>query len=257
MDRSPIGVIGNDALAIKLASRIASAGHRAVLALLGGEPHPKKTPGIEMASTATDVAFECATIILAVEDSGELRRIVIGTPDKIGIGAEMQPGGLLIDTGARPPRETQALFGMVGMRGISYVDAALIGWTEHGPGYDALVLTGGYADAVDAAEPTLSLFGKIERTGPLGSAHTAAALMGYMEAAHSVAEAQAQSVGHALGLGPAVMGHIIELPQPVRNVTKLAAHTAIVHKIALDRGLSADVIDFTWRKLGGEAAKSG
>lgn len=257
MDRLPIGIIGNDALAVALASRIASAGHRAVIALGAQPPHLKKTPGIEIASTATDVAFECATVVLAIEDSQELRRIVIGTADKIGIGAEMQPGSILIDTGARPPRETQALFGMVGMRGISYVDAALIGWTEHGPGQDALVLTGGFPDAVNAAEVTLALFGKVERTGPLGSAHTAAALMGYMEAAHSVAEAEAQSVGRALGLGHAAMHRVFDRPSVARNVTKLARHTGILRRIAEDRGLNAEVIDFTLRKLASDAAKTG
>ena len=257
MDTRTIGVIAADETGIAIAQRIAASGKHAILYLTAAAPRPAKMAGVEIASTPADVALGCDVIILAIDDTAELRRILLGTPDRLGVAAEMMPGGVLIDTGARPPRETQTLLGVTGMRAIAVVDAALIGSLDHSAEGSPLVLAGGYPDAVDLALPILKLLGRVERTGPLGSAHTAAALMGYMEAAHLVAREEAQSVGRALGLAPETLQHMFEGNRDAHNIIQMAQRTRLIRKLAHDRGVSAEVIDLTWRKLESAPAESG
>ena len=247
---STIGVISADGTGAAIAARIAASGRRVIHYALPGSPRPGKIPLVEIASTPADIAFACAIVIMAIDDTAELRRILLGSPDRLGLAAEMSPGSVIVDTGARPPRETQALLGITGTRGIAIADAALIGGFDDKLESAPVVLVGGYPDAVDTAMPALALLGRVERTGPLGSAHTAAALMGYMEAAHLVARQEAASVGRALGLTPETLERVLEAPGSSGNVLALARHTSLAGDLARNRGVSADVIDFTRQKLG-------
>ena len=104
-------------------------------------------------------------------------------------------------------------------------------------------------DAVDAALPVLELIGRVERTGPLGSAHTAAALMGYMEAAHTIALEEASRVGQALGLNSDVLGRFFEAEPAPGNIITFSRRADLAGRLAHERGLSAEVIDLTLRKL--------
>lgn len=98
------------------------------------------------------------------------------------------------------------------MRGVAIVDAAIVGAGDDPTsplGADNTILVGGFSDAVDQVADTLALLGRLDRTGPLGSAHTAAALMGYMEAAHHIAHEEAASIGRALGLNGETLSRVL------------------------------------------------
>ena len=181
-----------------------------------------------------------------------MRALILGSAESVGLGARMQPGSVFVDLGSRTPRELQALLGLLGTGDVALVDAALIG------GLDAIaegrvkILLGGYPDAVELAGAALSLLGSVEHTGPLGSAHAAAALMGYIEAAHAVACEEALALGHACGLGPETLKRVLSddsLPRGL-NVVRLARRAELARRIAEDRGVSADIIDLaTERRL--------
>ena len=189
-----------------------------------------------------------------IDDSLAFRELLIGTLERTGLGAEMNPGAVLVDFGARPPRETGGLLGVTGMRGVAIVDAAIVGDACGLAAGSTTVLVGGYSEAVDTVEPALALLGQIDRTGPLGSAHTAAALMGYMEAAHRIAHDEAITVGRALGLTTETLARILDgggRKPEVSNIVSLARRTRLALKLATDRGVPADVIDFTGARLTG------
>jgi 3-hydroxyisobutyrate dehydrogenase len=252
MHNRPIGIVGTDGFARTVAERIADTGQRVLLYVVGGTRPAKLPKNIEDAATPTDIGFDCNIVFSFIDDSIAFRDFLIGTPDKTGLGAEMNPGAVLVDFGVRPPRETQALLGVTGMRGVAIVDAAITGSAyavSHGA---STVLLGGFPDAVDTVEFALTKLGTMTRTGPLGSAHTAAALMGYVEAAHHIAHAEAQSVGRALGLSSDTMTHVLNAePQYAAhpNIIALARKTGLALKLATDRGVSAEVIDFTGARL--------
>lgn len=254
----PIGLIATDGvLAQAFAARLTTAKHRVLVYMTPGAPRMPAMSGVEAVATPTDIAFECERVLSCVDDSLLFRDLLIGTKDRMGFGAEMAPGATLIDLGVRPPRETQALLGVIGRRGIALVDAALIGplsGLTHG---GLTVLAGGFPDAVDTAAPILALFGRVERTGPLGSAHTSAALMGYIEAAHAVAHDEALSVGRALGLSPETLADVLVSPTTsADNIIRLGRRTAMIRALAAERGVPADVVDFVGARLERSAAES-
>ena len=243
-----IGLIGDDRQTAVLATRLAMTGRRVLYHLLKSVPPPARTPNLEAAATPTDIAFECAAVILAVDDTARVRQLLLGTPDRAGLVAELRPGTIVIDTGVRLARETQAFLGILGTRGIGLVDAALIGPSEACSSGTMTVFAGGFPDALEAAEPILSAFGRVERTGPLGSAQTAAALMGYVEAAHVTARSEALAVGQALGLSSATLTRVLQGIPDNQNIVQLNRSADLVRSLAEEKGLSADIIAFERRK---------
>lgn len=252
MELRPLGIVGTDSLARSAAERIAAQGRRVLLYVKGDTSAGKLPKNIERAATPTDIAFDCEIVLSFIDDSAALRDLLIGTPERLGLGAEMNPGAVLVDFGIRPPRETQALLGVTGTRGIAILDAAIVGGDNGLAAGSNSILVGGYPDSVDLAEPALAMLGRVDRTGPLGSAHTVAALMGYMEAAHRVAHDEAISVGRALGLSGDTLERVLEATmnrQDASNIVRLAHRTSLASKLAADRGVTADVIDFTGARL--------
>ena len=252
MSPRPIGIVGSDGLARLVAERITVTGQRVLSYAPGAAASGKLPKNIEAAPTLADIGFECQIVLSFVDDSIAFRTLLLGTPERMGLGAEMSPGAVLVDFGARPPRETQALLGVTGMRGVAIVDAAITGNDDGLMSGGATIFVGGYPDAVDNVEPTLTMLGRIDRTGPLGSAHTAAALMGYIEAAHHIAHAEALSVGNALGLSRETLARVLNAETSrasEANLISLARRTDFALKLATDRGISADVIDFTGARL--------
>jgi len=253
-DKTPhdiaVGVIGNDEYGPAIATRIAACGYRALYAALGGSPALTRGPRLEPVPTPTDIAAECAVVLVAVDDTETIRELLIGSSDRMGLGAEMQPGSVVVDLGARTPRELQALLGLLGTRGVALVDAALIGGPEAAAEGRAKILLGGYPDAVEAAEKSLSLLGTVERTGPLGSAHAIAALMGYVEAAHAVAREEALALGDACGLSPEIVARLLSDASVARetNVARFTRRAELAHRIARDRGVTAEIIDLASEK---------
>ncbi len=256
MTKRPIGLIASDAEALAVARRLAGVGEHVIFYILENTARKNLAPNIEAASTPSDVALACEIIFLEIDDTRQMRQLMLGTPDRPGLLGDMQPGAMIIDLGIRTPRETQALLGVSGTRGIGVVDVALVGRTaaiEHGA---ATVLVGGFPDAVDSVEHLLAELGSVERTGPLGSAQTAAALMGYVEAAHFAARTDALSVGHALGLRASALSHIFDGAPDDSNIVRFQRRAELVRRMAEDRGLGTNVIDFNRLKVAESATES-
>lgn len=245
----PAGFISDDPSTYAIAERLAAAGQRVLHLVLDPAKRMSVAPRLEAAATVSDIAIECDTIMLAVEDTQRLTKILFGDQDRHGLAHDLRPGGLLIDLGMRPAREAQSLLGFVGMRGVGVVDSAIIGARETVLRGAAKVLAGGFPDAVEAAVPLLSELGSIERTGPLGSAQTAAALMGYVEVAHITARSDAMSVGAALGLKPQALSQLFEETPDADNIIRLQRRADFVRRLVEDRGMSGNVISF--RRLAG------
>lgn len=248
LNERAIGLIASEAEAALIARRLAAAGKRVLHYMM--PPAAKLASGhyLEAASTPADIAIECDLIAVAIDDTRVLRDLILGTADKPGIGADLRPGATLIDFGIRPPREAQSLLGLLGMRAVSVVDAAIIGTADALAHGRSNVLVGGFPDAVDQAMPVLTVFGRIERTGPLGSAQTAAALMGYVEAAHVAARAEAMSVGEALGLKPPALAHILNEGLPESNIIRFERRAELARKLAAEGALAGDNV-IAFRRL--------
>lgn len=251
MSNRPIGFVAADSSARPIAERLAQSGKRVLIYQTDRGHRGTLAKNIEAAATPTDIGFDCELVLSFIDDTTVFREFIIGTPERTGLAAEMNPGAILVDFGVRPPRETQALLGVTGMRGVAILDAAFAATHNDINAAQPSILLGGFPDSVDIAEPVLSLIGKVDRTGPLGSAHTTAALMGYLEAAHHIAHDEALAIGHALGIPRDALQRNIDsnAAADAPNILSMAARTRLVMKLAQDRGLTADVIDFTGARL--------
>ncbi len=256
MTKRPIGLIASDTDALAIARRMAGVGEHIVFYVLQNTARKDLAPNLEAASTPADVVLACEIVMLAIDDTRQMRQLMLGSPNRPGLLGDMLPGAVIVDLGIRTPRETQALLGISGTRGIGVVDVALVGGTaaiEHGA---ATVLVGGFPDAVDGVEHVLAELGRVERTGPLGSAQTAAALMGYVEAAHFAARSDALSVGRALGLRASALAHIFDGAPDDSNIVRLQLRAELVRRMAEERGIASNVIDFNRLKMPESAAES-
>lgn len=243
-----IGLIASETDAALIARRLADTHKRVLHYMLPPAAKLAAGPYLEAASTPADIAIECDLIAVAIDDTRVLRDLILGTAERPGIGADLRPGATLIDFGIRPPREAQSILGLLGMRAVSVVDAAIIGSADALANGRASVLAGGFPDAVDAAMPVLRTFGAIERTGPLGSAQTAAALMGYVEAARIAARAEAMSVGEALGLKPPALAHILDDGKGESNVIRFERRAELARKLAAEGACAGENV-IAFRRL--------
>jgi 3-hydroxyisobutyrate dehydrogenase len=243
-----IGVIGNDEFGAAIAERIATRRFHTMYAALPGSPPVAYREMLEPASESS-IALQCPIVLAAVEDTETFRSLLVGD-GRSPVATRPRPGSVLVDLGARTPREFQSLHEVLEQRDVALVDAALIGGPEATMHGHAKILLGGDLAAVEIAESVLVLLGNVERTGPLGSAHAAAALMGYIEAAHAVAREEALALGAACGLTPETLKRVLSDETAPRelNVVQLARRAALARRIARDRRGSADIINLAAEK---------
>ncbi|MGB9141824.1 MAG: NAD(P)-dependent oxidoreductase, partial [Aestuariivirga sp.] len=95
-DRRPLGLITSDAEALKIARRLAGTGHRVLYYTVAPLSVREAGPNLEAAATPTDIAIECEIVAFAIDDTRSFRQILLGTPDRPGMAADMLPGTTLI-----------------------------------------------------------------------------------------------------------------------------------------------------------------
>ncbi len=247
----PVGIIGNDEFGTAIAERIAACHVPVLYAALPGSPAAIYGDHLQPVSLdARGSVSECPVVLVAIEDTETFRALLTGR-SATARGFALQSTSVLIDLGARTPRELDALLELIRPQGVSLTDATLIGGSDAAIDGRAKVLLGGNDEtAVEIAQSVVSLLGHVERTGPLGSAHAAAALMGYIEAAHAVAREEAMALGAACGLTPDMIARVLSERAPPHgmNVVQLARRADLARRIARDRNTVADIIDLAAEK---------
>lgn len=245
----PIGVIGSDATGAAIAERFAACRIETLYAGLDGSPSVTFGEHLSPMFSSQVGASQCPVVLAAVEDTEAFRTLLTGN-NASGVFLALSPDCVLVDLGARTPRELDALLSALEPRGVALADATLIGGAEAAAQGRAKVLLGGAETGVAIVESLLALLGQVERTGPLGSAHAAAALMGYIEAAHAVAREEAIALGAACGLTPDMIARVLSERAPPHglNVVQLARRADLARRIARDRNAGADIIDLAAEK---------
>ncbi len=248
MSKSPIGIVGLGPLQIAMARRLAGDGARVLVHdLRPGERQPLVSgrPRIDIAGSLADIGTECATVITTFDTLDGLMDAIFGTEDRAGFARELAPGSLIIEMSPGSPRLPPRLQGALGPHAIAVVDARVL---SGGPD-EALIGTlgialGGYIDFVERADDVLAPLGRIERTGSLGSARTAAITTAAMRARLQLAEREAIALAEAAGLGPAVIGVLRDAARgtaatlPIAETTRLLADIRAAEALAAELGIT-------------------
>lgn len=153
MDDKVIGVVGLGLLGSALAGRLSAAG----FSVIGHDLRPEANAAVAVSSA----------------DAVRQRRVVLSLPDSAAVEAVLADavaGQRVIDTTTGDPARTAALGQALARRGVSYVDATVLGSSEQARAGDVLVMAGGDADAVAEAADVFAAFARRwSHVGPVGS----------------------------------------------------------------------------------------
>jgi len=196
MSHEYVGLIGMGLLGTALAERMRAAG----LDVLGFDLDPARgewlrQSGGRVAASAVEVAAACRRIVLSLPD-GDVAAAVIGQ-----IRPSLKAGTLLVDTTTGDPDTTAALAKSLLAGGVAYVDATIVGSSEHARAGNAQVLAGGRDEDLSAARPLLECWGReVVHVGPAGSGARMKLVANLVMGLNRAALAEGLTLARSLGL---------------------------------------------------------
>lgn len=204
--RSPaVGLIGIGLVGSALAQRLLGAGHR----IVGWDIDPERVAALrerggEVAGDAQDVFSSCGRVLLSLPSHNEVAAVIRAAD------ASLRPGLTIIDTTTGDPVSTQALAGMLGERGITYLDATISGSSAQVRAGSVALMVGGDAQSFADSSDIFAAIGP--QTFHTGAAGTGAKMklvtnlvLGLNRAALAEGLAFAGALGLELTLALAVM----------------------------------------------------
>ena len=204
-DEGAIGLIGLGLMGSALADRLLEAGKRVV----GWDIDPERVAALrqkrgEAAGGAPEVFSSCRRVVLSLPSHREVADVIQAA------GASLSPGLTIVDTTTGDPARTEELAGMLGDRGISYLDATISGSSAQVRAGSVTLMVGGDVDAVAASSDIFESIGrKTFHTGPPGTGAkmklVTNLVLGLNRAALAEGLAFAGSLGLDLALSLAVM----------------------------------------------------
>ncbi len=194
MSDPPIGLIGVGLLGTALAERMLAAGHT----LLAYDLDSARVQQFRSAVSPAEIAARCSTIILCLPDSHIVASVVAQ------LGDNLRSGCLLIDATTGDPDDASRLSVELLSRGISYVDAPIVGSSEQVRRGEAVVLIGGAASDVAQAAPVLSAWSTQRfHVGPSGSGARLKLVVNLVLGLNRAVLAEGLSLAEACGIDPA------------------------------------------------------
>jgi 3-hydroxyisobutyrate dehydrogenase-like beta-hydroxyacid dehydrogenase len=198
MTTRTIGVIGLGLLGRALAERLRAAGW----AVYGYDLDPRRREElVRIGGTALDsgraVTLACGRIVLSLPTSDVVRAVVA----EMG---ELRPGLCIIDTTTGEPDETAALGAALHERGVSYLDATVVGSSAEARLGNVVVLAGGKREEAEACEDVFAAFAREwQYIGPWGSGARMKLVVNLVLGLNRAALAEGLTFAERLGLDPA------------------------------------------------------
>ena len=225
MAADTVGFIGLGNMGIPMTTRLVGAGYhvrgfdtsaaaRANFEGIGSSDAGTVTAITELGS----VGDGADAVILMLPDSDIVERVLLGRlasepADKTaggGLLVNLAPGTTVIDMSSSDPARTRILAELVGVAGMTLIDAPVSGGVAGARAGTLMIMVGGPAESFARFRPMLSAMGKrVIRAGDAGAGHAVKALNNLMSAAHLLASSEALIAGRRFGLDPAVMLEII------------------------------------------------
>lgn len=209
----PVGLIGLGPMGLAIARRLEAVGRDVIAydpnAELRGA-FPGRGPRSTLAPSLFDLGDGATLILSTLPDAGELKAALLGDVDRPGILAAMRPGSIVVQFGDGPYETVLKLAGLLGQRGVGFVDVFSCHGTAAAAEGRMELLAGGFAEFVDDVRPVLSLLGTVERVGSIGTATGLGALRGYVRAARLIALSEAMLIGSHAGISRDVLSRVFD-----------------------------------------------
>ena len=139
------------------------------------------------------------------------------------------------------PRETKKLGETLQDANIKFLDAPVSGGVSRAKIGNLMIMAGGEPDHVKSVQNLLSVMGKVEYAGPLGSGHAIKALNNYVSAAGLIASFEALATAQSFGIKPENFLKIINGATGKNNTTEVKLDKFVVSE-KFNSGFALDLM---------------
>jgi 3-hydroxyisobutyrate dehydrogenase len=218
-----IGFIGLGMMGMPMATRLAAAGHRLLVADTAAAAVQRFLQANPTAAQAARLEeFAGASVVITMLPSSDaVDSVVRGSAASPGLVSILQPDSVLVDMSSSEPGRTRQLASELAAHRIHMLDAPVSGGVKRAVDGSLAIMVGGPAEIASRCQPLFEAMGKtIRQVGGPGAGHAVKALNNYVSAAGLVAAAEALLVGRAFGLDPAVMTDVFNSSTGRNNSTE-------------------------------------
>ena len=165
-------------------------------------------------------------------------RIVSDMANKL---LEMNLKSVFIDMSSSDPRETQELGKKLKKTSVKFLDAPVSGGVARAKTGDLMIMAGGDEKLLEEVNDLLSVMGKVQFAGPLGSGHAIKALNNYMSAAGLIASFEALATARSFGINPENFLNIINGATGKNNTTEVKLDKFVISE-KFNSGFALDLM---------------
>ncbi len=226
-----IGFIGLGAMGSVMAPLIVKSGCN----VLGYDIQAKidKSSGVKQVEDIND--FSGLDVIIFMLPNG---RIVSEMAIKL---LEMNLKSVFIDMSSSDPRETQELGKKLKNKGVKFLDAPVSGGVARAITGDLMIMAGGDEKLLEDVSDLLSVMGKVQFAGPLGSGHAIKALNNYVSAAGLISSFEALATARSFGIEPENFLKIINGATGKNNTTEVKLDKFVISE-KFNSGFALDLM---------------
>ena len=154
--------------------------------------------GGKVAASLAELGRSMEAVITMLPDDKIVNAVILG--DK-GVASTLTSGAVVIDMSTSDPVGTRALAEALAPRGVSVVDAPVMGGVVFAQDGTLDIMAAGDAVAIERVTPLLNSMGRsLIRCGAVGNAHALKALANYINACALINVVEAMTIGKKLGL---------------------------------------------------------
>ena len=226
-----IGFIGLGAMGSVMAPLIVKSGCN----VLGYDIKAKidKSSGVQQVEDINE--FSGLDVIIFMLPNG---RIVSEMAIKL---LEMNLKSVFIDMSSSDPRETQELGKKLKNKGVKFLDAPVSGGVARAITGDLMIMAGGDEKLLEEVSDLLSVMGKVQFAGPLGSGHAIKALNNYVSAAGLISSFEALATARSFGIEPENFLKIINGATGKNNTTEVKLDKFVISE-KFNSGFALDLM---------------
>ena len=226
-----VGFIGLGAMGSVMAPLIVKAGYH----VFGYDIHTKidKSSDIKQVSNIRDLS-NLDVIIFMLPDG----KIVADVTDEL---LQNNIKSILIDMSSSDPRDTKQLGKKLKIKDIKFLDAPVSGGVSRAKIGELMIMAGGNEDHIKSVQELLSVMGKVQYAGPLGSGHAIKALNNYVSAAGLIASFEALAAARSFGIEPDNFLKIINGATGKNNTTEVKLDKFVISE-KFNSGFALDLM---------------
>ena len=154
---------------------------------------------------------------------------------------KMNLKSVFIDMSSSDPRETQKLGKKLKNTGVKFLDAPVSGGVARAITGDLMIMAGGDKKILEKVSDLLSVLGKVQFAGPLGSGHAIKALNNYVSAAGLISSFEALATARSFGIEPENFLKIINGATGKNNTTEVKLDKFVISE-KFNSGFALDLM---------------